>query len=90
MVGFGAAAGGRVAFGTGGFPPPATGLGANTGLFPVAIGGLGLAPAAPTAEGTAGLVVPPFEMTAAGVGTGLRAGGGGAGAALGFGGTSSR
>lgn len=79
-----------MAFGTGGFPPPATGLGANAGLFPVAIVGFGLAAPAPVAEGTAGLLVLPFEVTAAGVGTGLRAGGGGGCAAFGFGGTSSR
>lgn len=89
-AGFGVVAGGRVAFGTGGLPPPTAGLDANTGLVPVAIGGFGLAAPIPVAEGTAGLVVLPFEVTAAGVGTGLRAGGGGAGAAFGFGGTSSR
>jgi len=89
-AGLGAAAGGRVAFGTGGFPPPVPGLGANAGLFPVVIGGFNLAAAAPPAEGTEGLVVLPFETAAAGVGTGLRAGGGGAGAVFGFGGTSSR
>ncbi len=74
----------------GSLPPPIAGLGANTGLFPVAISGFSLAAPAPVADGTVGLAVLPFEVTAAGVGTGLRAGGGGAGAAFGFGGTSSR
>lgn len=78
-----------MAFGTGGLPPPAPGLGAGEGLFPVAIGGFGLAATVPGGE-TAGLVLLPFETAAAGVGTGLRAGGGGPAAAFGFGGTSSR
>jgi hypothetical protein len=36
-----------VVLGTGGFPPPVAGLGANAGLFPVAIGGFGFGLAAP-------------------------------------------